>query len=230
MPLEDAGRQGRAGTVGALAAGCATTPSPGAAAPAVAAVDHVQEVLADAGLGAPGIVGLVRYDCGPTDAVLGIRVSDQPVTVEVPWQDLAPVVAERGGELPPPSEDPLAGMPAHVDRYEVTGDGWAVRWGSSNAVLLGDAPATTVTVDRERRGDGRGAAALARRRVARRRLPVRVSVRGHRLGGSVRAWPTPTSIHRCSSSSVPRWSGRTCTQPVTGRSRMRKGEASPEAM
>ena len=61
-------------------------------------------------------------------------------------EDLAPVVAERGGELPAPSEDPLAGMPAHVDRYEVTGDGWTVRWGSSNAVLLGDAPATTVTV------------------------------------------------------------------------------------
>ncbi len=112
------------------------------------AIDHVEDVLGEAGHATPGIVGLVAYDCGPTDAVLGIRVTDMPVTVGAPWADVAPAAALRGRDLPAPSEDPLAGAPASVDQVEVVGDDWVVRWGTSNATSVDGVPATVVTVVR----------------------------------------------------------------------------------
>ena len=75
----------------------------------VGAVDHVQAVLAEAGHGAPGIRGLVHYACGPADEFFGVRASEEPVTVDVPWEDVAAV----------------------LDDTEVQGRGWAVRWAAS---------------------------------------------------------------------------------------------------
>ena len=73
------------------------------------AVDHVQQVLAAAGHPTPAITGLVFYDCGPADELYGIRVVDEPVVLDVPWTDVEPV----------------------LERTEVAGDGWTVRWAAS---------------------------------------------------------------------------------------------------
>lgn len=140
--------------VGALAAGCAATPAPGATAAgeepraigAVAAVDHVGDVLMAAGHATPLVSGLVRYRCSPVDAVLGIEVVADPVHLDVPWSDVLPVARVRGRQLPLPEEDPAAGAPARVDHFEVAEDGWTVRWGESNAVDVDGQPAAAVTV------------------------------------------------------------------------------------
>jgi hypothetical protein len=113
----------------------------------IAAVDHVGEVLAAAGHGAPAIPGLVMYRCGPADELFGVAAIAEPVTVLVPWSDVAPEAESVGQVLPPPQPDPTAGAPAHVDRVEVAGDGWTVRWGVSNVIEAADGePATVVTV------------------------------------------------------------------------------------
>jgi hypothetical protein len=106
-----------------------------------AAVDHVSEVLAAAGRSPAGLVGLVRFDCGPADEVLGRRVTDQPITVEVPWQAVAPVVEEVGERAP--QDAATAGTPAPSDGFVTSGDGWQVRWTPSTST---DAAATLVTV------------------------------------------------------------------------------------
>lgn len=111
---------------------------------AVPAVDHVGDVLLAAGHETPRIRGLVGYACGPTDAVLGVRATDDPVTVDVPWHDVAPVLQVRGRPLVVAREDPAAGVPTHVDRVSVARDGWEVRWGESSATTVADGTAATV--------------------------------------------------------------------------------------
>lgn len=123
-------------------------PAPSADPAAVAAVDHVGDVLMAAGHEAPAVERLVSPRCGPADEFFGMFVTDAPVTLaSIPWSDVDPVASVRGRVLPPAEPDPAAGAPAHVDRVEVDDDGWAVRWGESNATTTPDgAPATVVTV------------------------------------------------------------------------------------
>ncbi|MQA00071.1 MAG: hypothetical protein GEU80_12220 [Dehalococcoidia bacterium] len=116
-------------------------------ADAVAAVEHVTEVLAEAGREPPALPDAVRFDCGPTDALLGRHLSTDAIHIAFPFADLVPVLDRIGASLPPPEENPLAGAPAYIDRWETSSAGWTVRWGESLAAARTSdgSPATTVT-------------------------------------------------------------------------------------